>query len=102
MGIKTTLINLWGQFSFNVLPFGISSSSEKFQRNMNQILQGLEGIECNIDNVSVHGKNQEEHDERIRDVLKCLVEAGMTLNLDKCKFNKDKVKFLGHIQLPWN
>ena len=68
---------------------------------MNQILQGLEGIECNIDNVLVHGKNQEEHDERIRDVLKCLVEAGMTLNLDKCKFNKDKVKFLGHIQLPW-
>ena len=46
----TTFINPWGRFCFNMLPFGISSGFEKFQ-NMNLILQGLEGVECNIHDV---------------------------------------------------
>ena len=76
MGIETA------DLSFNVLSFGVSSRSEKFQKNMNQILQALEGVECSIDDVLVHGKNQEEYDERLAAVLKRLVEAGVTFNLD--------------------
>ena len=49
---------------------------------MNQIHQALEGLECSIDDVLVHGKNQEEYDERLEAVLKRLVEAGVTFNLD--------------------
>ena len=80
-----------------MLPFGISSGSEKFQKNMSQILQGLDGVECNIDVVSVHGKDHTEHDQRLEAVLMRLVEAGGTLNLDKCQFSTDRVKFLGHV-----
>ena len=93
----TTFITPWAHFCFNVLPFGISSGSEKFQKNMSQILQGLDGVECNIDDVLVHGKDQTEHDQRLEAVLMCLVEAGVTLNLDKCQFSTDRVKFLGHV-----
>lgn len=93
----TTFITPWGRFCFNVLPFGISSGSEKFQKNMSQILQGLDGVECKIDDVLVHGKDQTEHDQRLEAVLKRLVEAGVTLNLDKCQFITDRVKFLGHV-----
>ena len=64
---------------------------------MNQILQGLEGVECNISDVLVHGRNREEHEERLETLIKRLVEAGVTLNLDKCKFSTDKIKFLGHV-----
>ena len=92
----TTFITPWGRFCFNVLPFGISSGSEKFQ-NMGQILQGLDGVECNIDDVLVHKKDHTEHDQRLEAVLSSLVEASMTLNLDKCQFSTDRVKFLGHI-----
>ena len=35
-----TFITPWGRFCFNVLPFGISSGSEKFQKTTNQILLG--------------------------------------------------------------
>ena len=83
-----------------MLPFGISSGSEKFQKNMTQILQGLEGVECNIDDVLVHGRNQEEHGERLAAVLKRLCEAGVTLNLEKCVFSTSKVTFLGHVIGP--
>ena len=64
------------------LSIRVSSVSEKFQKNMNRILQALEGLECSIDDVLVHGKNQEEYDERLEAVLERLVEAGVTFNLD--------------------
>nr|XP_058955069.1 uncharacterized protein K02A2.6-like [Pocillopora verrucosa] len=93
----TTFITPWGRFCFNVLPFGISSGSEKLQKTMNQILLGLEGVECNIDDVLIHGKDQQQHDERLEAVLKRLLEAGITLNLDKCVFSTKQVKFLRHV-----
>ena len=42
---------------------------------MNQILQGLEGVECNISDVLVHGRNREEHEERLETLIKCLVDT---------------------------
>ena len=49
-----------------------------------------------MDDILIHGRNEEEHDARVRKVLKWLQEAGVTLN-DKCEFSKKKIKFLGHI-----
>jgi len=66
LGLLTTFIISWRHFCFNVLPLGVSSGSEKFQKNMNQILQGLEHVECNIH------KDQEEHNSRLEAVLKRL------------------------------
>ncbi|CAB3999375.1 Retrovirus-related Pol poly from transposon [Paramuricea clavata] len=93
----TTFITPWGRYCFNVLPFGISSGSEKFQKYMCQILEGLDGVECNIDDVLVHGATQEEHDGRLEAVLQRLVNANVTLNAEKCVFNVSSVKFLGQI-----
>ena len=64
---------------------------------MNQVLLGSEGVECNIDEVLVHGKDQQKHNERLEAVLKSLLEAGVKLNLDKCVFSTKPVKFLGHV-----
>lgn len=77
------------------LSIRVSSVSEKFQKNMNQILQALEGLECSIDDVLVHGKNQEEYDERLEAVLKRLVEAGVTFNLDYCNFLRHVISSRG-------
>lgn len=93
----TTFITPWGRFMFNVLPYGISSGSEKFQKNMNLILEGMDGVECSIDDVLIHGKTQSEHDKRLELVLTRIKNAGMTLNPSKCEFSKAEVKFLGHI-----
>ena len=68
---------------------------------MNQVLLGSEGVECNIDDALVHGKDQQKHNERLEAVLKRLLEAGVTLNLDKCVFSTKPVKFLGHF-ISWN
>ena len=93
----TTFITPWGRYCFNVLPYGISSGSEKFQKCMGKILEGLDGVECNIDDVLVHASTQELHDKRLEQVLKRLTEAGVTLNVDKCTSRVPKIKFLGNV-----
>ena len=35
----------------------------------------------------------------MKDVLRCLQEAGLKLNLKKCEFNKLEVEFLRYIML---
>ena len=93
----TTFITPWGRYCFNVLPYGISSGSEKFQKAMSRILESLEGVVCNIDDVLVWGTTQEEHDQRLDTVLQRLSLAHVTLNTSKCIFNVTKVVFLGHV-----
>jgi hypothetical protein len=93
----TTFITPFGRYWFNKLPFGISSAPEHFQRQMNKILEGLEGILCHLDDVLVFGSNQKQHDERLLAALKRIEEAGVTLNEAKCEINKSQLKFLGHV-----
>ena len=40
-----------GQFCFNCLPFGITSAPEFYQQQMSQILSGLLGVVCMIDDI---------------------------------------------------
>ena len=64
---------------------------------MCKILDGLEGVVCLMDDVLVFGKDQEEHDQRLRQVLERVEAANVTLNPSKCEFSKTEVKFLGHV-----
>ena len=67
---------------------------------MSQILEGLEGVQCNIDDVLVHAATQSQHDTILDQVLQRLSRAGVTLNSTKCEFNTKQIKFLGHIVSP--
>ena len=95
--LLTTFITPFGRYCFNKLPFGISSAPELFQKRMGQILEGLDGVLCQMDDVLVFGSNQPEHDFRLHAVLKAIKAAGVTLNSEKCSFSVDKLKFLGHV-----
>ena len=92
--LLTTVITPFGRYCFHRLPFGITSAPEHFQRRMSDILSGLEGVVCMMDDVLVHGQTQEEHDQRLDNVLQ---RIGMTLNKDKCHFSQNQVKFLGQL-----
>lgn len=51
----TTFITPFGKFCFNRLCFGISSAPEHFQKRMSQMLEGLEGVLCHMDDILVFG-----------------------------------------------
>ena len=86
--LLTTFVSPIGRYCFNHLPFGISSVPEIFQRTMAEILKDVEGVICQMDDILVHGADQDEHDRRVRATLHCLQEAGITLNIEKCQFFK--------------
>ena len=93
----TTFITPFGRFCFHRLPFGITSAPEHFQRRMSELLGDLDGVVCLIDDVLVHGKTAEEHDQRLAAVLSRLRDEGLTLNRDKCVFSQRQVSFLGQV-----
>ncbi|UYV63562.1 K02A2.6-like, partial [Cordylochernes scorpioides] len=92
----TTFITPFGRFFFKRIPFGITSAPEIFQRKMTQLLGKIEGVVCFMDDIVVYGSSLEEHNERVRQVLKKIQEEGMTLNPEKCQFGVKTVQFLGH------
>jgi hypothetical protein len=77
-----------GRYCFNKLPCGMSAP-EIFQRMMNNMLFGLDGFLCLIDDTLVYGRSQEEHDRRLEKVLERMQSKGITLNPQKCEFSKD-------------
>ena len=92
--LLTTLITPYGHFCFNKLPFGIASAPEVFQRRMNDILSGLPGVLCHVDDILVFGATPEEHNRRFQVVLERIKE---TLNAEKCQFSQTQTTFLGHV-----
>ena len=93
----TTFLTPFGRFQFCKMPFGISAAPEFFQRQMMRILEGIRGVVCMMDDVLVFGRDQREHDDILKIVLKRMRRAGLTLNREKCEFNRDRIKFLGHV-----
>lgn len=95
--LLTTFLTPFGRYAYNRLPFGLSSSPEIYSKLVSEVLRGLAGVVVHMDDVCVWGQTEEEHDARVREVLKRMSEAGMTLNDSKCQFSRDSIHFLGHV-----
>ncbi|XP_064469925.1 uncharacterized protein LOC135384662 [Ornithodoros turicata] len=67
-----------------------------YKRYMEELLQGLDGVQVYLDDILVGGKNEEEHNTRLEAVLRRILEDGVRLNKDKCLFGVKEVVFLGH------
>jgi len=93
----TTFSSHKGLRRFKRLSFGISSAAEIFQNAIRESLSGLTGVINISDDVLVHGKTQQEHDENLRRTFQRLREQNLTLNRDKCVYNKHQLEFYGHI-----
>ncbi|KAL5481824.1 hypothetical protein EMCRGX_G022073 [Ephydatia muelleri] len=81
--LLTTFITPFGRYYFHKLPFGICSAPEHFQKRMSQILAGLKGVLCQMDDVLVFGSDKAEHDIRLTAALDRIRNRGVTLNREK-------------------
>ena len=85
-----------GLYTYSRLPFGVAWAPAVFQRTMESILQGIDGVACYIDDI-ITGKTTKEHLDHLEEVLKRLAEHGVKAKKDKCRFFEDSVEFLGHL-----
>ena len=93
----TTFSTHVGLRRYKRLIFGLSSSAEIFQNTLQNALSGLKGVKNISDDIIVFGKTQEEHDRNLEATFARLKEKNLTLNRQKCEFNKDKLVFYGYI-----
>ncbi|UYV81891.1 K02A2.6-like [Cordylochernes scorpioides] len=92
-----TIATPFGRFRFKRLPYGLNSASEVFQRCINNILSGLQGTACYMDDILIYGSTMEEHNRNLETVLRRLEENNVKLIAKKQQIAVDKVNFLGHI-----
>jgi hypothetical protein len=85
-----------GLFTYNSLPFGVSSAPSVFQRTLEGIIGGVQGVSLYLDDILVCGASQVEHDQRLHMVLKKLSDAGLRLKREKCEISASSVTYLGH------
>ena len=90
----TTFVTHCGLFRYKRLVMGINAASEIYQHEIQKVVQGIPGVANLSDDIIVHAKNMKEHDERLRKTLHRLLEAGLTLNGEKCRYRKDEIEFL--------
>lgn len=92
----TTFITRRGLFRYKRMMFGITCAPEIFQKTLERVLLGCEGVINFIDDILIYGENLQEHDKRLRKVMCALKEHNVVLRKDKCVLRITKVHFLGH------
>ena len=85
-------------FEFTRLPFGLTNAVAAFQRLMDDLVEEnqLEGVFVYIDNITVAGKTQEQHDHNVRKFLEVAKEKNLTFNEGKTILNTDTITMLGY------
>ena len=96
---KTNFISRRGSWSYKVMPQGLINATATFMRLMNLVLSGLqfEQCVCYLDDILIFSDSLESHFERLEEVLKRLLRAGLKIHPDKCELLQQKVKFLGYV-----
>ncbi|GFU95740.1 retrovirus-related Pol polyprotein from transposon 17.6 [Trichonephila clavipes] len=89
-----------GQFEFNKVPFGLSTSPSVFQRYVYSIFRELmrKGIVIiYMDDLIIPAKDEKEGLEKLREILEVASKYGLEMKFKKCQFLRRKVEFLGHV-----
>ena len=92
----TTFATHKGLFRYKRLMFEVSCAPEMYQRVIQQVLEGCDGVRNIHDDIIVHGQTTEEHDKRLEEAMERIQNRGLTLNREKCKFHMSELEFMGH------
>lgn len=83
-----------GLFEFNRAPFGLRNSGKSFVRAITKILRPIrEFTDSFVDDVAVHSDQWKGHMNHLDQFLHTVKTAGITLNLKKCKWAQNQVRF---------
>lgn len=87
----------FGRYCWKRLPFGLSVSQNLFQAKMDQIMEGLQGVDSIADDIVIYRKGEEEHNRNLTALMEWAAEAGMVFNSDKCVIKQNNISFFGNL-----
>jgi len=96
---KTTFQVRYGYFKYNIMPFGLTNAPSIFQHLMNDIFREFLDIFVvyYLNNTLIYSKDEKQHEEHVKLVLKKLWSAGLYTKFEKCAFHMSEVEFFGYI-----
>jgi hypothetical protein len=99
---KTAFRTWYGQFEYQVMPWGLTNAPAKFQSNINDCLRSYmdDFAVYYLDDILIYLENETEHDEHVRQVLQSLCEFVLYGKAEKCQFGVMEVDFLGFMISP--
>ncbi len=93
----TTFSTHMGLYRYKRLFFGVNSASEIFHNIIRERLSDIKGVMNAHDDILIHGKTKDEHDERLTRVRQRLTQLNLTTQKEKEQICKTKIKFWGVI-----
>ena len=94
---KTCVLSPWGgAFVYKRLAFGLTNGPASWQKYIDSILTGIDGLFCYLDDILLCSEDVERHISLLSEVFKRLQKHGLTLALDKCIFGQATVDYLGY------
>src|SRR5207248_3826902 len=96
---KTAFRTRYGLYEYLVMPMGLTNALASFQALINNTLHPYLDDFCvaYLDDILIYSKSQEDHDKHIKLILNQLQKHHLHIDLEKSEFDKDEIKFLGHI-----
>lgn len=95
---KTAFSTQNGHYEFVRMPFGLKTAPATFQRTMDNVLRGLQGLHCMVylDDVIIYSSSLKEHMIKLKLVFERLRATNLKIQLDKSEFLRKEVLYLGH------
>nr|GEU99385.1 putative reverse transcriptase domain-containing protein [Tanacetum cinerariifolium] len=96
---NTAFKTRYGHYEFQVMQFGLTNAPAVFMDLMNRVCKPYlhKYVIVFIDDILIHSKNKEEHEEHLKLILEFLKKEELYAKFSKCKFWIPKVQFLGHV-----
>ena len=96
---KTAMRICYSLFEYLVMPFRLCEALSSFQSYINDVLQDCLDVfvTAYIDDILIYSKSKKEHWNHVKTVLTKLQAASLQLDIEKCEFNVEEVKYLGLI-----
>src|SRR5271163_2167307 len=97
---KTAFRTRYGLFEWLVTPFGLTGAPATFQRYINWVLREYLDEFCSayIDDILIFSSGSlADHRNKVKKVLQRLRDAGLQLDIAKCEFEVQTVRYLGFV-----
>ena len=86
-------------YQFGRIPFGVTNGVAAFQRTIDNFIaeENLQDTFAYIDDVTICGRDQDEHDRNLKLFLEAAERKNLTLNDNKSTFSSRSIHLLGYV-----
>ena len=64
---------------------------------MSELFEDVEGMKAIVDDLLIWGKDDDNHDARLKQMLKRASEVNLKFNAKKCRIRQEEVLYVGHV-----